>query len=420
MTRERAYPPSWYAATAHPAPDRPALAGDADCDVAIVGAGYTGLSTALALAGRNVSVRLLEARKVGWGSSGRNGGQAIQGLRKGAHELAARFGDDQARALLDVAGAARDHFWALIAQHGVECDARRGHLAAAADPGDMRHLADEAEAFARLTGDQSLRCLSAAEVAEAVGTQAYHGGLFDPGSGHVHPLNLALGLARAAEVAGAVLHEDSRVTRVTDGRVETARGAVRCRHVVLAVDGAIGALVPALAKQVMTIGNFAVATEPLADETILPADWAVADTRFVLDYFRRSADGRLLFSGGERYFPGQPKDIAAFVRPHLERVFPQAAGVRIDFAWGGDVAVTRSRFAAVGRQGNMIYAHGYSGQGVMLATFMGSLIAEALLGDGRRFDLLASLPTPPFPGGRALRAPLQVAGMLWYALRDRL
>lgn len=412
---------SWYAATATSAPDRPALDGDADCDVAIVGGGFTGLSAALALAERGLSVRLLEARRVGWGSSGRNGGQAIQGLRKGADELAARFGDDHARALLEVAGAARDNFWSVIERHGIACDARRGHLVAAADPGDMRHLADEAEAFARLTGDHGLQSLTASQVTDAVGSAAYHGGLFDAASGHVHPLNLALGLAQAAEKAGAIVHEASPVTKLGDAQLETARGTVRCGHVVLAVDGAIGGLVPALGKQVMTIGNFAIATEPLkADLAVLPQDWAVADTRFVLDYFRRSADGRLLFSGGERYVPGAPKDIAAFVRPHMEKVFPQLAGVRIDHAWGGDVAVTRSRFAAVGRRGDMLFAHGYSGQGVMLATFMGTLIADALSGDSRQFDLLANLPTPAFPGGPALRAPLQVAGMLWYALRDRL
>ena len=258
-------------------------------------------------------------------------------------------------------------------------------------------------------------------MADAVGSAVYHGGLFDPASGHVHPLNLALGLADSAQKMGAILHEGSEVVRIGDRFVETATGRVGCDHVVLAVDGAIGRLVPDLGKQVMTIGNFAVATEPLgADFKILPQDWAVADTRFVLDYFRRSADGRLLFSGGERYFPGEPADIAAFVRPHMEKVFPQIAGARIDFAWGGDVAVTRSRFAVVGRRGNLLYAHGYSGQGVILATFMGTLIAEALAGDQRRFDLLANLPNPPFPGGPALRAPLQVAGMLWYALRDRL
>ena len=413
------YPPSWYAATAHAAPPRPALDGSVDCDIAVIGGGYTGLSSALALARAGHCVRLLEAQKIGWGASGRNGGQAIQGLRKGAAELVAQFGDDQARTLLAVAAAARDNFWELTTR--INCDAKRGHLQAAAHARDLADLTIEADTFRRLTDHHSLQILSAAEANGAVATRIYHGGLFDNGSGHVHPLNLALGLASAAEASGAVLHESSTVTAITDGIVHTAAGQVRAAHTVVAVDGAIGNLMPELAKTVMNIGNFAIATEQLDPrDLVLPCDWAVADTRFVLDYFRKSADGRLLFSGGERYLPAPPPDIASFVRPHMERVFPQLAGVRIDYSWSGDVAITRSRFAALGRRGSVVYAHGYSGQGIMLATFMGTLIAEALSGDSQRFDLLSRLPAMPFPGGALLRTPLHVAGMLWYALRDRL
>lgn len=423
MERARAaYPPSYYAATAHAAPARPALGGDVQCDVAVIGGGYTGLSTALALAERGHSVRLLEAEAIGWGASGRNGGQAIPGLRHGAAELVRMFGQEAALPLVRLGDEAAKAFWARIERLGIGCDARRGHLVAAARPADMVDLTAEAETHAALTGDARLHILDSMAVRDAVATSRYHGGLFDPLGGHVHPLNLALGLAAAAERAGAVLHEGSRVTALEGTRAVTAGGQVRAARVVVACDGAVGALLPELASRVMTIGSFQVATAPLGERAaaLIPSGWAIADTQFVLDYYRLSADGRLIFAGGEKYLPGDPRDVAGFVRPHMERVFPQLAGVPVDYAWGGQVALTLRRFPAVGRIGETVYAHGYSGQGVVLACHMGTLIAEAMAGSGRGFDLLAGLPTPAFPGGAALRGPLQVAGMLWYALRDRI
>lgn len=415
------YPPSWYAATANPAPDRPPLEADADCDVVIVGGGFTGLSTALALAQAGRSVRLLEAERVGWGASGRCGGQANPGLRAGPAELEAEVGAEQARRLIGIGLRVRDGFWDLIARHAIACDARRGYLLAAAKPRDMAALQGELATLERLAGPSRLRLLDAAAVHDAVGSRVHHGGLFDPDGGHVHPLNLALGLATAAEAAGAIVHERSRVLAIEGSSVRTAHGRVRAAHVVLATDAWTGDLVPALGRRLMNIGSYMVATEPLAEGMgVLPQDWAVADTKFVLDYFRRSADGRLIFAGGEKYRPAEPRDIAAFVRPHAERVFPQLRGIPIAHAWGGQVAITLSRHALVGRQGDIVYAMGYSGQGVMLATFMGTLIAEALAGTTRDFETLGALPTPAFPGGGRLRTPLHVAAMLWYALRDRL
>jgi gamma-glutamylputrescine oxidase len=269
------------------------------------------------------------------------------------------------------------------------------------------------------------RRLSAAEARDQVDAP-YAGGVLDAMGGHLHPLNYTLGLARAAQAAGAVIHEDSVATGLAQSRggvrVTTPAGAVKARHAILAGDALLTNLEPRVNRRIMPVANYVVATEPLGEgaQALIPHDAAISDTRFVVNYYRLSADGRLLFGGGERYTRDPPADIAGFVRPHMERVFPQLAGRRIDYAWGGLVSITLTRLPHVGRQGEMLFAHGYSGMGVILSSLAGKLLVEALAGETRGFDLFAGLEPPPFPGGAALRGPLHVLGMLWYAMRDRL
>jgi len=416
---------SWYAATAASALAHPALSGDADADLVVIGGGATGLSAALHAAQAGARTVLLEGGRIGWGATGRNGGQIIPGLRKGAVELVAAFGRERARALFDLALEAHTLVLALIERHAIACDLKlSGHLLGAVAPGQMRDFEAEVRALEDIMGYRDARVLSAAQARAEVDTP-YLGALVDARGGHFHSLNYALGLARAAAEAGAVLHERSPVSvveRAAGGVIaRTATGTVRARAALIAGDALIHGIPAARPARIMPVANYIVTTEPLADPAALIAhDMAVSDTRFVVNYFRRTPDKRLMFGGGERYSRRPPHDIAGFVRPFLARTFPQLAEVQIDHAWGGLVSVTMSRLPDIGRDGPILWAHGYSGQGAILSTLGGALMAEAALGQTSRLDRFAAIAPAAFPGGAALRGPLHVLGMLWYALRDRI
>ncbi|WP_395670327.1 NAD(P)/FAD-dependent oxidoreductase [Phenylobacterium sp.] len=415
---------SYYAATARPAPSFPKLDGSIEADLVVVGGGATGLSAALHAAERGLSVVLLEGGRIGWGASGRNGGHLIPGMRLSAPTLVKTFGVERARELFELALEARSLMVDLIARHGIDCDLKlTGHLSAAVKPADMRDLAEEVECLNTVMGYPHAELLSAEEARREVDSP-YEGGLLDRLGGHFHPLNYTLGLATAAQDAGVQIFEGSTAIALEKGArvlVRTAGGQVLARHAVLAGDALMGRLEPKIAGHIMPVANYVVATEPLANaRELIPHDVAVADTRFVLNYYRMTADGRLLFGGGERYTPNPPRDMASFVRPYVEGVFPQLRGVRIDHAWGGLVSITMTRMPHVGRDGSIHFAHGYSGQGAILSTYTGKVLVQAILGDDRAFQALADLRPPAFPGGAALRAPLHVLGMLWYAFRDRI
>ncbi len=416
---------SYYVATVNSFAPPPRLEGDVAADVVVIGGGYTGLHAALNAVERGYSVVLLEAGHVGWGASGRNGGQIIPGWRKGATDLVARYGKAEARRLFELALNARSLTLDRINTHKIECDLHtNGHLTLAAKPRDLDWMRDESDALADAMDYPYTRVLDSAEAQSRVAAPNFHGALLDERGGQLHPLNYALGLADAARAAGVTLHERARVTRLeSDNGVvaHTERGIVRARFGVLACDALLEGLEPRIAGRIMPVANYIVATAPLSHPEALIADrLAVSDSRFVVNYFRMSEDGRLLFGGGERYSPNPPADIAHFVRGHMASVFPQLRDVGIDYAWGGLVSITMSRLPHIGRMGDLFFAHGYSGQGVLLSALAGKVLVEAMSGTAERFDVLTSLAPPEFPGGAALRSPLYVLGMLWYALRDRL
>jgi len=415
---------NWYEATAHDRPDPPPLDGDTTADICIVGAGFTGLGAALTLASR-AKVVVLEASRVGAAATGRNGGQVHTGHRRDQAWLEKAVGRDDALALWRLAEDARAHFRTLTG--AIACDWRPGMIHARHKPGGEAEDAAHMELMAGRYGYDQMDLIGEADLAHELGTNVYHGGLIDRGGGHVHPLNLALGLARAAMAAGATIHEHTpAVTWRREGGkivVETTRGRVTCDQLILSGDGSLNGMAGAARSRVMPINNFIAVTAPLGElaDQIIRSNAAVADSRFVVNYFRKTPDGRLLFGGGENYRPGFPRDIAGLVRKNLAKVYPRLADVPITHAWGGTLGITLSRMPFVGEVAPGVRAaSGYSGQGVMLAPYVGKLLGQAALGETAGVDLLSRLPTPPFPGGRLLRWPLTVAGLSWYALRDRL
>jgi gamma-glutamylputrescine oxidase len=416
---------SYYQATAHPAPECPPLAGDESADVCIIGGGFTGLSAALELARAGMRVIVVEAGPIAWGASGRNGGQLCTGFSKGLAVFERALGSEAAKTAFQVAEEGKALIRERIARYGIDCDLKWGYLLAAPKAGHMADLAAERDELARY-GYDKVNLLTKAELEERLGTRIYHGALRDAGGGHFHTLNYALGLARAVIAEGGRIATGTRALTVeTRGkaRVVTVTGTVTARHLVVACNAYLGKLVPHLDSRVMPVASYVIATAPLGEaraRALIRDDEAVADANFVTDYFRLTADRRLLFGGRCSYSGIHPKDLAASMRPRLLRIFPQLAGVAIDYAWGGHIGITYNRLPDVGRIGaSLYYAQGYSGQGVVLSGMFGKLMAEAIMGEAGRFDVFTRIRHAPFPGG-ILRRPALTLGMLYYRLRDLL
>ena len=422
--------PSYYAASANRALDLPRLEGEQLADVCIVGGGFTGLNTAIELAERGLSVVLLEARKIGWGASGRNGGQLIRGVGHDVEQFASVIGSEGVDELKRLGFVAVDIVRQRIERYHIDCDLTWGYCDLATKPRHLQNFEEELADLQRLGYPHPLRQLTKAELGEVIGSERYLGGLLDLGSGHLHPLNLALGEAAAAQALDVRLYEHSAAERIDYGpeiRIRTAAGSVRARTLVLACNAYLGQLHPQLAGKVLPAGSYIIATEPLSEalcQQLLPQNSAVCDQRVALDYFRLSADRRLLFGGACHYSGRDPRDIGAYMRPKMLEVFPQLAGTRIDYQWGGMIGIGANRLPQIGRledQPNVYFAQAYAGHGLNATHLAGRLLAEAISGQqGGGFDLFARVPHPTFPGGRLLRSPLLALGMLWYRLKDQL
>lgn len=421
------HPDSYYVASANALIEHPSLQGIERCDVCIVGAGITGLSAALALARRGYRVIVLEAERVGFGASGRSGGQAIFGWACEQATLERLVGEENAREFWKIALEGLALVKQQIETYQIDCDWCDGmvHLGL-----KSRHDRELADWFVQLTEHYRYRSLefwSKEQVREQIDSSLYTSGLYDANSGHLHPLNYTLGLAKAAQQAGVTLHEGSRVVNLSQGRqpfIQTAQGEVRADHVLLAGNAYLDGLEPLLQNRLMPVGTYIIATEPLVPElaaSLMKNRLAACDMNFVLDYFRLSADHRLLFGGRVSYSGREPDNLKALMRARMVQVFPQLADVAIDYCWGGYVGITRNRAPHFGRlSNNVLFAQGFSGHGIAATNIAGQLMAEAIATTSERFDLFNTLHHKSFPGGQLLRTPALVLAMAYYRLRDRL
>ncbi|MFV3416242.1 NAD(P)/FAD-dependent oxidoreductase [Pseudomonas nitroreducens] len=420
------YPSSYYAASANPVPARPELQGEVETDVCVIGAGYTGLSTALFLLENGFKVTVLEAAKVGFGASGRNGGQIVNSYSRDIDVIERSVGAQQAKLLGDMAFEGGRIIRERIAKYNIQCDLKDGGVFAALSAKQMGHLESQKKLWERF-GHTQLELMDAKRIREVVGTDSYVGGMLDMSGGHIHPLNLALGEAAAVESLGGVIHEQSPAVKIDRGAnpvVHTPKGRVKAKFIVVAGNAYLGGLVPELASKSMPCGTQVITTEPLSADlakSLLPTDYCVEDCNYLLDYYRLTSDNRLIFGGGVVYGARDPSNIEAIIRPKMLKVFPQLKNVKIDFAWTGNFLLTLSRLPQVGRIGdNIYYSQGCSGHGVTYTHLAGKLLAEVLRGQAERFDAFATLPHYPFPGGRMFQVPFSAIGAWYYTLRDKL
>ena len=428
LTHTDQHAPSYYAASANRQLDFAPLQGEQQADVCIIGGGFTGLNTAIELAQRGLSVTLLEAHKIGWGASGRNGGQLIRGVGHDLDQFQRIIGADGVRDLKLMGIEAVQIVRQRIEDFAIDCDLTWGYCDLANNPRHLEQFAAERESLLALGYAHDMRMVAAQDMASVVGSNAYVGGMIDMGSGHLHPLNLALGEAAAAASLGVRLHEQSAVTRIELGAnpvVHTAQGRVRAGQLVIGCNAYLKDLHPQLSSTVIPAGSYIVATEPLGEALaaeLIPQNMALCDQRVALDYYRLSADKRLLFGGACHYSGRDPADIAAYMRPKMPKVFPQLAQTRIDFQWGGMIGIGANRLPQIGSlpgQSNVFYAQAYSGHGVNATHLAARILGEAITGQASRgFELFSQVPHMAFPGGQRLRAPLLALGMMWEKLKE--
>ena len=421
-----AHAPSYYAASANPSTIRAALAGSIEADICIIGAGYTGLSAGLHLAEAGFKVVVLEQARVGWGASGRNGGQIVHSYSRDIDVIEARYGHQTAASLAGMMFEGAAIIRQRVARYAIQCDLKDGGIYAATSRRKIAGLEQQKTLWEKWGHTQLELVDNKSALRNLVNTERYEAILIDRSGGHFHPLNLCLGEAAALEQNGGTIFENCAATRIERGAravVHTANGQVTAKFVIVACNAYIGELEPKLAAMSMPCGTQVVATErlgPLA-EKLLPSDFCVEDNNFLLDYFRLSGDKRMIYGGGVIYGARDPAHVESIIRPNMVKTFPQLAGVKIEFGWTGNFLLTLSRLPEVGRlTENVFYSQGCSGHGITFTHLIGRLLAEVIQGQAERFSVFERLPHYPFPGGRLFRVPFTALGALWYDVRDRL
>ncbi len=417
---------SWYAASANDKSVRPTLEGEMHADICVIGAGFTGMSAALELAEKGFSVIVLEGTRIGFGASGRNGGQIVNGYSRDLETIAGRYGQEKAVKLGEMSLEGGEIIRERVAKYGIDCDLVDGGFFAAFTQKQIQEMEANKTHWEK-HGHSGLEMVAKAEVGYYVKSDRYAGGMIDRFGGHIHPLNYVLGEAAAVEKLGGRIFENSKVIGVEKGTsptVRTAHGKVTAKYVLVCGNAYLGKLLPEIGDRMMPVSSQVMATEPLDAgliESLLPANYCVEDANYILDYYRRTSDNRLLYGGGIGYGGSDPADLTSVIRPNMLKTFPQLKDVKIDFAWSGNFALTLTRIPHMGRLSENIYfSHGDSGHGVTTTQLLGRILAEVMSGHAGRFDVWSSLPNFPFPGGKTFRVPLTVLGAWWYGLRDKL
>lgn len=417
---------TYYAATANDKTVHPELEGEITTDVCIIGAGFTGVSAALELVENGFSVVLLEGDRIGYGASGRNGGQIVNGYSRDLMVIAKRYGQEKANALGAMSLEGGDIIRERVAKYNIDCNLVNGGFFAAFTDKQVKGMAEN-RANWKQYGNDGLEMVSKSDVGKYVNSDRYVGGMIDLRGGHIHPLNLVLGQAAAVSVQGGKIFENSRVTSVDTGAnpiVRTSKGVVKAKYVLVCANAYIGSLLPEIGGRMMPVSSQVMTTEVLDKDLIdslLPANYCVEDANYVLDYYRRTADNRLLYGGGIGYGGQNPSNLTAVIRPNMLKTFPQLESAKIEFAWSGNFALTLTRIPHIGKLSDTVYfSHGDSGHGVTTTHLLGKILGEAVRGHSERFDVWASLPNLPFPGGKLLRVPLTALGAWWYGIRDKL
>lgn len=416
---------SYYAATANGSTDYPSLNSDIEADVCVVGGGFSGMSAAIELAENGHSVVLLEAVKMGWAASGRNGGQIIGGWNAGYDGIQDMFGLDAAKLFANLSEEGKEIIYQRADKYKIDADIKKGYIVTAINKSHMAYIDDMLEESERWNYPHQFDRLSADQLKDHVETDRYIGGIYDAGNGHFHPLNYAIGEAKAAEMAGVKIFEHSPVVRLQGGDepvAYTANGKVKAKQIILAGNCYLGKTAPKLEKKIMPASTFVIATEPLGEERakkLMPSDAAVCDLRGILDYFRMSSDGRMLFGGKTIYRGVDPKDIAKEMRKDMLKVFPQLADVKVDYAWGGHIDLSVNRMPHLGEyDDNIFYMQGFSGHGVVPGHIAGRVMAEKIMGNTERYDVWNQVKHYTFPGGTLLRKPGFLLGSGFYYLKD--
>ncbi|HEX7689988.1 MAG TPA: FAD-binding oxidoreductase [Burkholderiaceae bacterium] len=421
------YTDTYYAATSrHLQTERAPLQEDLDVDVCVVGAGFFGLYTALELAQAGKRVAILEASRVGWGASGRNGGQMIIGFPCGMQRLKGVMGQERAKRMFDASREAVSDIRRIMRDNAIDCDLVEGHLEVAVLPRRVADLTGWIEECENEWGYRKLQLVEKKDLPKYLNSPRFQAGIIDPEGAHIHPLKYVLGLARAVEAAGVRIFERSKVEGYAENAdhilVRSGDHVVRCHQLVLAANAYVDKLDPRLAARTLPVGTFIATTAPLGEKLareLIPHNHAVYDNQFILEYFRMTADHRLLFGGKCTYLGGTPVDLPNAMKRNIRRVFPQLADAKIDFAWGGHIDITMRRMPDWGRRGDRIFwAQGFCGHGLVPTRVAGKLVSKAVLGDTEELDWFAPIVNPPFPGGEALGGLMQAVGMSWYRVRD--